>query len=580
MSWVPRIGAEFAGYRLDSLLGHGGMSIVYRAEHHSLGRTVALKLLAPQLSEDQAFRERFTRESRLAASLDHPNIIPIYEAGEEDGVFWIAMRYVDGSDAKNLLKQHGPLDPERALSIIAPVASALGAAHGKGLVHRDVKPANILLADGDGVEEDAHVYLSDFGVAKHSASRALTKTGIFVGTAEYASPEQIEGKQLDGRADVYSLGCVLYECLTGAPAYDRDSEVALMYAHLLEPPPSVTAVRPELPPEVDELVAKAMAKSRDDRFATAREFATEARAVLGRGSKAAATSVAARPGAQETVLATAAAAAAAGAAPPGATEVTPGQPPPTDGTDGGAGGDGGGGDGAGAPGPSGSGGGPKKQDWRRLALMAGAAALILLALIPGVLLLTRDDDETTESATTATTTGTTTTAPAPTTLLEVLVPTQIAKGCTTAAQPAPGAVETNDCTPTEGAPTSAPNEFQLSFFSDAVALDAAYKAAKDSLTESTCAGSAGERVWIHLATGKRGGRRDCGTDSDSNFVIVWTHEKIGAPDHVDMLGVAREPGRSPTTFTSWWAAVNDNIGKCRPKVSEESCTATITEIAK
>ena len=132
MSWVPRIGAEFAGYKLDSLLGHGGMSIVYRAEHLSLGRTVALKLLAPQLSEDQAFRERFTRESRLAASLDHPNIIPIYEAGEEDGVFWIAMRYVDGSDAKNLLKQQGPLDPERAVDIIAPVASALGAAHGEG----------------------------------------------------------------------------------------------------------------------------------------------------------------------------------------------------------------------------------------------------------------------------------------------------------------------------------------------------------------------------------------------------------------------------------------------------------------
>lgn len=194
MSWVPRIGAEFAGYKLDSLLGHGGMSIVYRAEHLSLGRTVALKLLAPQLSEDQAFRERFTRESRLAASLDHPNIIPIYEAGEEDGVFWIAMRYVDGSDAKNMLKQEGPLDPERAVDIIVPVASALGAAHGKGLVHRDVKPANILLA-GDGLDEDSHVYLSDFGVAKHSASRALTKTGIFVGTAEYASPEQIEGKQ-------------------------------------------------------------------------------------------------------------------------------------------------------------------------------------------------------------------------------------------------------------------------------------------------------------------------------------------------------------------------------------------------
>jgi serine/threonine-protein kinase len=530
------------------------MSIVYRAEHLSLGRTVALKLLAPQLSEDQDFRERFTRESRLAASLDHPNIIPIYEAGEEDGVFWIAMRYVAGSDAKNLLKREGPLTPERAVEIIAPVASALGAAHGKGLVHRDVKPANILLASEEGMEDEAHVYLSDFGVAKHSASRALTKTGIFVGTAEYASPEQIEGKQLDGRADVYSLGCVLYECLTGAPAYDRDSEVALMYAHLLEPPPSATAVRPELPSEVDELIAKAMAKSRDDRFATAREFATEARSVLGRGTRAGATSAAVvdRPPAQETVLAAAAQRPTpeSGAAPPA---------PPQ--------------------GPSKSDRSP--QDWRRWAIPVGIAAVIALAAIPGVILLAGDDDKDTTGTTTQQTTGTTPPpAPAePTSLLEVLTPTQIAKGCTTSGTPAAGAVETNTCTPTEGAPTSHPNEFELTFFGDAVPLEASYNAVKNSLDEAACGGSAGERVWIHEQTGKRGGRRFCGVDDNGNFVVVWTHEKIGAPDHVDMLGTAREPGRSPTTFNSWWQAVNDNLGKCRPKVSEESCTKTINTIA-
>jgi serine/threonine-protein kinase len=537
------------------------MSIVYRAEHLSLGRTVALKLLAPQLSEDQAFRERFTRESRLAASLDHPNIIPIYEAGEEEGTFWIAMRYVDGSDAKNLLKQHGPLEPEHAVDIIVPVASALSAAHGKGLVHRDVKPANILLA-GDGVDEDAHVYLSDFGVAKHSASRALTKTGIFVGTAEYASPEQIEGKQLDGRADVYSLGCVLYECLTGAPAYDRDSEVALMYAHLLEPPPSVTAIRPELPPEVDELVAKAMAKSRDDRFATAREFATEARSVLGGRSRAAPTTAAPRPPAQETVLAAAAQREAVQGAPP----ATP-PPPPVDGS---------GGD-DGAPGPGEPPG--KPPDWRRLGLIAAAAALILVALIPGIILLAGGDDDSEAGGTT--TTGSTATTPAPaTSLIEVLAPTQIAKGCTKASTPSAGAVETENCTPTEGAPTSHPNSFDLSFYSNQVALDAAYNEAKSELTEAPCGGTAGERVWVHLATGGRGGRRVCGTDDNSNFVILWTHEKLDAADHVDMLGIAREPGRSPTTFTSWWAAINDIVGKCRPLVSEEDCTAAINELAQ
>ncbi|MBA3475320.1 MAG: protein kinase [Actinobacteria bacterium] len=550
MSWVPRIGSEFAGYRLESLIGHGGMSIVYRAEHLSLGRTVALKLLAPQLSEDQGFRDRFTQESRLAASLDHPNIIPIYEAGEEGEVFWIAMRYVAGSDAKNLLKREGPLDPERVADIIVPVASALGAAHGKGLVHRDVKPANILLASGEGMEDESHVYLSDFGVAKHTASRALTKTGIFVGTAEYASPEQIEGKPLDGRADVYSLGCVLYECLTGAPAYDRDSEVALMYAHLLEPPPSVTATRPDLPAEIDELIAKAMAKSRDDRFATAREFATEARSVLGRGGHAATSAAVhtARPPSQETVLA------------------APTQHPSLDAT----------------PPPASNGAGRDSgspPDWRRWAIVLGGAAVIALAAIPGIILLAGDEDTAAGTQTTTQTAGTTTEPAAPTSLLEVLTPTQITRGCTKSANPVPGAVETDTCTPTEGAPTSHPNEFELSFFGDALPLEESYKQEKDALDEQTCGGIAGERVWIHLATGKRGGRRFCGVDSGGRFVIVWTHEKLDAPDHVDMLGIAREPGRSPTTFTSWWAAVNDNIGKCRPKVAEETCLQTIETIA-
>ena len=205
------------------------------------------------------------------------------------------MRYVDGQDAKNLLKQRGPLDPEQAVDIVVPVASALGAAHGKGLVHRDVKPANILLASGDGIEDDAHVYLSDFGVAKHSASRALTKTGIFVGTAEYASPEQIEGKQLDGRADVYSLGCVLYECLT------RRSRVRprLRGGADVRPPARAAAVRHGRAAGAAAGGRRARregdGESRDERFATAREFATEARAVLGRGSQAAATTAAPRP---------------------------------------------------------------------------------------------------------------------------------------------------------------------------------------------------------------------------------------------------------------------------------------------
>ena len=282
VSWIPRIGEEFAGYRLVSLLGHGGMSIVYRAEHIGLERTVALKLLSPQLSDDEDFRERFQRESKVAASLEHPNIIPIYEAGGENGVFYIAMRYVDGADLKTRLKESGQLEAQQVVSFVAQVAAALEAAHAKGLIHRDVKPANILIAPGAGVEGSDHVYLSDFGVAKNTGAAGLTKTGLFVGTAEYASPEQIEGKELDGRADIYSLGCVAYEALTGAPTYEKDSEVAMMYAHLLEPPPKLSERRPDLGFAVDEVIAKAVAKSRDDRYARPSEFALALRQAVRR----------------------------------------------------------------------------------------------------------------------------------------------------------------------------------------------------------------------------------------------------------------------------------------------------------
>ena len=306
VSWIPRIGDEFAGYRLVSLLGHGGMSIVYRAEHIALERTVALKLLSPRLSDDEDFRERFQRESKVAASLEHPNIIPIYEAGGENGVFYIAMRYVDGADLKTRLKESGQLEAQQVVSFVAQVAAALEAAHARGLIHRDVKPANILIAPGAGVEGSDHVYLSDFGVAKNTGAAGLTKTGLFVGTAEYASPEQIEGKELDGRADIYSLGCVTYEALTGAPTYEKESEVAMMYAHLLEPPPKLSERRPDLGFPVDEVIAKAVAKSRDDRYARPSEFALALRQAVGANA----------PVGPETILAGSALAAPAAPAAP------------------------------------------------------------------------------------------------------------------------------------------------------------------------------------------------------------------------------------------------------------------------
>jgi serine/threonine protein kinase len=284
MSEATRIGAVLAGYRVESLLGRGGMSVVYLAEHVSLGRKVALKVMASPLAHDPSFRERFMRESQRAAGLDHPNVIPIYDAGEvdggdADGLLYIAMRYVDGPDLRSLLRREGRLGVGRTLYMLEQVASALDAAHDNDLIHRDVKPSNILIA-----EPSEHVYLTDFGVAKQTSAPDLTRTGIFVGTIEYAAPEQIEGLTLDRRTDVYALGCVLYECLAGRPPFERDAEVAVMHAHLTSPPPRLTEVRPDLPKELDRVVARAMAKSRDERFATTPELVDAAHAVLRRSS--------------------------------------------------------------------------------------------------------------------------------------------------------------------------------------------------------------------------------------------------------------------------------------------------------
>jgi DNA-binding SARP family transcriptional activator/tRNA A-37 threonylcarbamoyl transferase component Bud32 len=278
-------GTEFASYRIERTLGRGGMSVVYLAEHEWLQRKVALKVLAPQLAEDDRFRERFIRESRLAASLDHPNVIPIYEAGGSGGDLFIAMRYVEGSDLRTLLQEVGALDPARAIAIVRQAAAALDAAHEQGLVHRDVKPGNVLLTRARSEDEAEHVYLSDFGLTKRTASDSgVTGTGQFVGTLDYAAPEQFQGGTPDARTDVYSLGCVLFECLTGRPPFQSDNDAALMYAHLQEPPPAVTAIEPGLPREIDRVVATAMAKAPTDRYPSAGVLAREASRALGLGA--------------------------------------------------------------------------------------------------------------------------------------------------------------------------------------------------------------------------------------------------------------------------------------------------------
>ena len=278
-------GTEIAGYRIESLIGRGGMAVVYRAEDMRLGRKVALKLLNPQLADSDQFRQRFIRESRLAASLDHPNIVPIYEAGEADGQLFIAMRYVQGSDLKGLLaEQGGQLPLGWTLRLFRQIGNALDSAHRAGLVHRDVKPGNILVAADEhsrGAHGD-HVYLTDFGLTKRTSelSGGLTGTGHFLGTVDYVSPEQIQGRPVGSGTDMYALGCVLYECLTGQLPFRRDDDAALLWAHLVETPPPVSGVRPEVPAAVDAVVARAMAKEPADRYESCDELLQELEVAL------------------------------------------------------------------------------------------------------------------------------------------------------------------------------------------------------------------------------------------------------------------------------------------------------------
>ncbi|MGW7636797.1 serine/threonine-protein kinase [Streptomyces decoyicus] len=272
-------GRRIAEYLLQDEIGRGGMAVVYRAEDLRLGRTVAVKLLAPELARNDTFRQRFAHESRVAAAIDHPHIVPVFEAGETDGVLYIAMRYVRGRDLRALLDRDGPLSLETACRIALQVASALDAAHAHDLVHRDVKPGNILIAEGTDSDRPEHAYLTDFGLTKKSLSlTGFTSVGQFVGTLDYVAPEQISGRPVDGRCDVYSLACVLFEMLTGAPPFRRDDDMALLWAHQYDPPPALTELRPDLPEAVDAVFAEALAKVPEDRYETCRGFVAALRA--------------------------------------------------------------------------------------------------------------------------------------------------------------------------------------------------------------------------------------------------------------------------------------------------------------
>src|SRR5581483_8126507 len=253
-------GSEIAGYRIVGTLGRGGMGFVREAEHVLLGRKAALKTLLPELADDGEFRERFVGESRMVAALDHPGIIPIYDAGEVDGIVYIAMRYVAGGDLADEIDR-GLLEPQRAVAILEQVAGALDTAHANGLVHRDVKPANVLIEDGG-----SRAYLTDFGIAKRAGTRGLTRTGFFVGTLDYAAPEQIRGETVGPAADVYAFGCLLFEALTGRKPFDRETDIAVMHAQLHDSPPPLGDLRPELPAVLDDVLGRALAKDSAARY--------------------------------------------------------------------------------------------------------------------------------------------------------------------------------------------------------------------------------------------------------------------------------------------------------------------------
>ena len=274
----PVVGATLAGYGIERRLGRGGMSVVYLAEDLALGRKVALKVLAPELSEDEGFRGRFRLESRLAASIDHPNVIPIYEAGEAEGQLYIAMRYVEGTDLRRLIDEEGALEPKRAIELIARVADGLEAAHARGLVHRDVKPSNVLIARPG---EQEHVYLADFGLTKTAESEEEAKeVAQLSGTTDYVAPELITEAHAGKSTDVYALGCVLYEALTGQVPFPRSSELETLVAHIDEPPPRPSEARPEVPDGLDAVVETALEKAPSLRYASAAELAEAARATL------------------------------------------------------------------------------------------------------------------------------------------------------------------------------------------------------------------------------------------------------------------------------------------------------------
>jgi serine/threonine-protein kinase len=525
-----RIGTTLAGYRLEAVLGRGGMGVVYRAEQLRLRRKVALKLLAPALGADERFRERFEREARQAAEIDHPNVIPIYDAGEVDGELYIAMRLVEGGDLKSLIADEGPLPLARTLFLLEQAAGALDAAHQRDLVHRDVKPANILVE-----KPSERVFVTDFGLVKRTSSAGRTGTGFFLGTVDYAAPEQIEGNTVDHRADVYALGCVLYVCLTARVPFERDAELAVVHAHLTEPPPSVTDARPELPAALDAVIARALAKTPDERYPSCGGLIAAARAAAGYGETLPAPhSVARRTrGTRLRVVVAALVLALASlvavvvfafARGDGDETVSPEAPAP-----------------------------------------GGAAPTADVAQPAPV----ESPPETSVGETDAAG-GTTASETGAQGGLASLVPAELWQDCELQETPHAGALATALCLPSSASPPIRPDRWEVSLFPDATAAEDEYWAmfylrvnVESDAGSCTAITWSGEGVWRH-GDNRPGGRYDCHL-AGVKAIVVWTHARPAsgphAEDHGNVLVRAESGVERQGELFAWWSDWRDAIGR-------------------
>jgi serine/threonine protein kinase len=547
----PRIGTVFAGYRIEGAAGRGGASLVYLATNLKLGNRVALKVLSPELGEDDTFRERFVRESQIAAQLNHPNIIPIYDAGADGDYLYIAMRYVEGADLRAQIAEQGALPVERTMRIIGQVSRALDTAHARGLVHRDVKPANVLLEEVG--KEHEHAYLADFGLTKRTGSHTgLTGSGHFIGTIDYMAPEQIEGGDVDSRADVYALACMVYQCLTGVVPFPKDAELAVLWAHMNEAPPSVSSLRPEVPPSVDAVIARGMSKQRDERYDTCEQLVSALNDALGLSGASSTVTPPTPVGAETSV---------APAPPPPRPEPEP-APPVFTATTGGS---------DPRPRESRRGGIPGPR-WGRIAAVAGAIVALGAAALAAHQL-------TGGSASGSAGGG----APMTDTNLQHYVSAELwqAYSCRRQTPAVPPSLPTSDGTANAGkgglldsalCPDGPGIHVQLALYGNSaqsegawLRLEAPYRLGRDNGERCDRHGLDGASgTWKHGAHGEMGGLRFCQVEPDGQGVVVWTLRSGTTPDSLphSVLAVAQQDkGQKDFHLTQWWKGCRHHFGE-------------------